>query len=325
MVSFVFKNHYERLEISPEATEDEIRKAYRKLARTYHPDVAKDKLLAQDVFILISEAHRVLTDPEARQRYDLELERKERVNRSFETVRSKANSATGRTPYNGFAEAAKGTRQANWEFTQNHPGAQRASAFHWKNTVNNNRPRTRKRPDLDARANIEVPLEDALHGALHTVTVECTDPGQKSHRLATYHVKIPAAVYHGQEVRMGGCGLNDPDTGEKGDLYLKIHYASHKRFRLMGDHLFTEIEVPVWEVMLGGFIRVPTLEGDTSLQIPAGAQAGQRFTLNGQGMPHAQGGRGDLIFSLKVTFPTAETARQKELWRALAREYKSTR
>ncbi len=315
MVSFAFKNHYERLGVSPEASDEEIRRAYRKMALTYHPDVAKDKLWAQDIFILISEAHQVLTDAQARSRYDADLGRKQGF-----FGRGGDPDSDGKTTAPADEERSS-VRSAVWEFAKNNPNTQRASAFNWKNTANTTRPRMRKRPDLDARANIEIPLEDALQGALHTVTIECTDPGEKSHRLSTYHVRIPANVWQGQELRLGSCGLTDPVTGEKGDLYLKIHYARHKRFRLMGDNLLVEIEVPVWDVVLGGFMRIPGLESEASLQIPPGAQMGQRFTLKDQGMPTKAGGRGDLIVSLKINLPQAQTQRQKDAWRNLMREY----
>jgi curved DNA-binding protein len=315
MVSFVFKNHYERLGIAPDATEDEIRRAYRRMARMHHPDVAKDKHLAQDAFILINEAHKILSDPTTRQRYDNELSRRQNFTQSVETEPRMRNHA---------ADDRAGVKSAVWEFAQKNPGSNRADSFQWKKT-SSARPRMRKRPDLDARANIEIPLEDAINGALHTVTIECNDPGEQSHRLATYHVRIPAGVWQGQQLRLSSCGLQDAMTRESGDLYLKIHYARHKRFRLMGNNLFTEIEAPAWDAALGAFMRVPVLDGEAALQIPVGSQAGQRFTLKGHGMPLRDGERGDMVVSLKVTYPAAKTARQKDLWKALAREYKSTR
>lgn len=315
MVSLVFKNHYERLGVSQDASDEDIRRAYRKMARTYHPDVAKDKHFAQDFFILISEAHKVLSDPIARRRYDGELHRRQNFARTMEAEPHMRNTTT---------EDRAGVKSAAWEFAQKNPGANRANGFQWK-TASASRPRMRKRPDLDARANIEIPLEDAINGALHTVTIECNDPGEKSHRLATYHVRIPSGVWQGQQLRLANCGLQDPVTGESGDLYLKIHYARHKRFRLMGKNLFTEVEAPAWDAALGAFMRIPVLDGEAALQIPVGAQSGQRFTLKGHGAPLREGERGDLIVSLKVTYPAAQTARQKELWKSLAREYRNVR
>lgn len=317
MVSFAFKNHYERLGLASNASEEDIRRAYRQLARQYHPDVAKNKSLAQDMFILLSEAHRTLTDPGLRRRYDAELEKRERVTSRY--VHNAAAEPSSRMR-NTTGEDRAGVRTATWEFAREHPDTARARGFSWK-AAGTARPRTRKRPDLDARANIEVPLEDAIHGALHTVTIECHDPGEQSHRLATYHVRIPAGVCQGQQLRLSGCGLNDASTGEAGDLYLKIHYARHKRFRVMGEQLFTELEIPVWEAATGVCRRIPVLDGDAPLVIPPGSQQGQRLTLKGFGMPQHDGSRGDMVVMLKLCVPAARTARQKELWKAIAREH----
>lgn len=316
MIALAFKNHYERLGVSPQSSEAEIRRAYRRLARKHHPDVAVDKVLARDLFILINEAHNTLVDPERRRDYDAELHLRERFRRPL-------GNGTGHKHTHSPIHPDNGIRTAAWEYAQENPGRQPASAFSWKQKASStSRPRTRKRPDLDTRANIEIPLEDALNGALHTVTIECEAPGGQHHRLSTYHVRIPPGVTKGQQLRLADCGLRDNLTGEAGDLYLNVHYARHKRFRLLGTTLFTEVEIPVWDAALGALMCIPTLDGKANLHVPQGAQPGQRFTLKGYGMPTGNGQRGDLLVALKLTYPAAHTARQKAHWESLARAYR---
>ena len=317
-----FRDYYETLGVPKTATTDDIRKAFRTLARKYHPDVAKDKKAAEEKFKQINEAHEILSDPTKREKYD-------RVGadwQQYEQAASRPGRAGtpggagrrgsggvefdfGGTGYSDFFEQFFGAgagRQRNggagFDFFTQHPAEPERGA--------------------DVEADISVTLEEALHGSRRPISLRRMGPGGNS-KVETYEVKIPAGVHEGQRIRLRSRGEAGPGGGEAGDLYLRVRLAAHKDFRVeAGGDLYYDLTLPAWKAVLGCDATVPTLETPMHLKIPAGSQVGQRFRLRGRGLPKADGKRTDLYVQIDVTLPENLTARQRELWEQLAVEAK---
>jgi curved DNA-binding protein len=312
-----FRDYYETLGVAKTATEDEIRKAFRKLARKYHPDVNKDKATAEEKFKQLNEAYEVLGDPEKRKKYD-ELGANWNQPGGFQPPpgwdthqqgggfrRSGGGEGGGvefefgGTGFSDFFEAffgGGGRNRAGFgggKFGQRPRGAERGS---------------------DVEADIMVTLEEALHGSKRTVSLRRSN----SDKVETYQVKIPKGVHEGQRIRLAGQGEAGEGGGKSGDLFLRVRLARHPDFTVEGSDLIHEVKIPPWQAVLGGELEVPTLENKVRLKIPPGTQAGQRFRLRGHGLPTASGARGDLFVVTQIQVPKKLTERERELWKQLA-------
>ena len=286
-------NYYVRLGLVPSADQDSIRKAYRQLARIYHPDVAVNKGMAEEIFKQLQEAYSTLSDEFLRREYDARL-RDER-SRSFPSAFRPAPKPAASTP----PPASKARKKKT-------PDSTAAEPIH--------------RNDLDIESALEITLEDAIGGATYVISIDQRDATTKRQTIHSCRVEIPANVYSGQRIRLRGLGYTDRYRNAVGDLFLEITFARHNRFRAMGDNLLTDLTLTPWEAALGGRVRVPTLDGTADLYIPAGTQPGQRFTLIGQGLPKANGDRGFLYATVKLHVPPVASAKERELWQALARQ-----
>ncbi|SDU23931.1 curved DNA-binding protein [Verrucomicrobium sp. GAS474] len=293
-------NYYVRLGLVSSASQDDIRKAYRQLARIYHPDVAVNKAMAEEVFKQLQEAYSTLSDAELRRDYDLRM-KDERSRFSFRTSNPRPAAATPPPPAPAPVPKARKKKAA-----ESFDGG----------------PQPVHRNDLDIESSLEITLEDAIHGATYVISIDQKDATTRRQTIHSCRVEIPANVYSGQRIRLRGLGYTDRYRNAAGDLFLEIAFARHLRFRLMGDNLLTDLTLTPWEAALGGRVRVPTLDGTADLYIPAGTQPGQRFTLVGHGVPKAggNGDRGLLYATVKLHVPTAASAKEKELWQALARQ-----
>ena len=309
-----FKDYYQTLGVHKTATQDEIKSAFRKLARTHHPDMVKPKerAAASERFKEINEAYEVLGDPEKRRQYDTlgaDWERGAQAPPGWHQQpggrrAAHAGAGTGRpedfefnfggTGFSDFFEAffGSGGRQANPFAGGRAAGASRG---------------------VDVEADLMVPLEEALHGARRKITFQ-----RQGAKPQTYEITIPAGVREGQRIRLGGQGEAGSQGGPAGDLYLNVRLAPHPDFQVDGADLIYELEAPPWRAVLGGEMTVPTMGGSAKLKIPPGSQPGQRFRLKGHGMPKPGGGRGDLYVALSVEIPKTLTPTQKQLWETLA-------
>jgi DnaJ-class molecular chaperone len=322
-----FKDYYQILEVSRTATADEIKKAYRKLARKYHPDVNPTDRTAEDKFKELNEAYEVLSDPEKRQRYD-ELG---------------ANWKTGAdfTPPPGWQ---KGPMQpgAFGDLFGGGPGQGGFSDF-FESLFGGVRG-ARAGPGFamrgaDVEADLTLGLDDIYHGATRTLTIpvaeRCASCGgvgtQDGHLCRTCNgtgvvqrpkslaVHIPVGMREGSVIRLAGQG--EPGTGNApaGDLYLRLHLSPHSLFTFVADDdLQMELPVAPWEAALGAKVTVPTLDGSVEMTIPPGSQGGRRLRLRGKGVPRQHGGRGDLYVKLKITVPPKLTTEERELFEKLA-------
>jgi len=294
-----FRDYYETLGVTRTASAEEIRSAFRKKAREYHPDVAKDKAKGAERFKEVNEAYEVLSDPAKRMKYD----------------------QMGREgPGGGFAwQGAPGPSGPDME--EFHFGGTGYSDFFEHlfggmggGGVRGPGGRRMARRGSDIEGDLMVPLEEALGGSVREVTL------QRGGKTETYRVKIPAGVREGQRIRLAGKGESGRSGGESGDLYLRVRLARHPDLRVEGRDLYTDLEVAPWEAVLGASVPVPTLDGRVTLKIPAGSTAGQKLRLRGQGLPREDGGRGDLYAVLEIAVPGRVGPEEKKLWEKLAEE-----
>ena len=308
-----FRDYYETLGVSKTASEDEIRSAFRKLARKYHPDVAKDKKTAEEKFKQINEAYEVLSDPEKRRKYD-QLGEHWNQPGGFQPPPQWGGEQPGGfrwgagqdggvefefggTGFSDFFEAFFGGgrgRSAFGGFGQRDVMAERGH---------------------DVEADIMVTLEEALHGSTRQVSLR--RGGSK--KTETYQVKIPRGVREGQRIRLAGQGEAGERGGKSGDLFLRVRLARHPDFSVEGSDLVHEVKIAPWQAVLGDQLIVPTLEGNARLKLPPGTQGGQRFRLRERGLPGVSGQRGDLYVVVQIALPKKLNEREREIWEQLAR------
>ncbi len=301
-----FRDYYETLGVSKTASEDEIKSAFRKLARKFHPDVAKDKKTAEEKFKQINEAYEVLSDKEKRQKYDQLGADWNQPGGGF------ARPPGGGQPGGGYQRWSPGDGGVEFEFGGTgfsdffeafFGGGRGKSAFGGGGATGfPPRQAAGAARGSDVEADIMVPLEEALHGAKRTVSLRRSSGG----KVETYQVKIPRGVHEGQRIRLAGQGEAGARGGQSGDLFLRVRLARHPDFSVEGSDLIHEVEVAPWQAVLGSELSVSTLEETRRLKIPAGTQPGQRFRLRGRGLPNAGGDRGDLY--VVVTLVRAEVA-----------------
>lgn len=320
-----FRDYYETLGVSKTATEDEIRSAFRKLARKYHPDVAKDKKTAEEKFKQINEAYEVLSDPEKRKKYD-QLGADWNQPGGFQPPPGWGAGAGGR-PGGGYQRWSPGNGGGGVEFEfggtgfsdffeQFFGGGGGRSAFGGGGGgAGFGRREAGPARGNDVEADIMVTLEEALHGSTRNVSLRRSG----SNKVETYQVKIPRGVHEGQRIRLAGQGEAGAGGGNSGDLFLRVRLARHPDFSVEGNDLIHEVEIAPWQAVLGTEIEVPTLEEARRLKIPSGTQSGQRFRLRERGLPTASGQRGDLYVATKIRVPKKISEREREVWSELAR------
>jgi curved DNA-binding protein len=300
-MAVTFRDYYEVLGVPRGASADEIRSAYRKLARQYHPDVNKDPD-AEDRFKEISEAYEVLRDPEKRERYD-------RLGANWKA----GDDMSGATGFEGFGRGrdggfGEGVRVEFGEggdfsdFFEGLFGSRRRGAarggFDGFSTRGN-----------DQEATLELSLEEAARGGRRRISL---GPGRD------YEVNIPVGVRDGQRIRLAGEGGPGISGGPPGDLFLRVRLKPHPRFRVDGRDLHTDLPVSPWEAALGATVELRTLDGTTRVRVPAGSSTGRKLRLRGQGLPGPRGAHGDLYAHVKVMVPSKLSAEERELFERLA-------
>ena len=322
-----YQDYYAVLGVPRDASADAIKKAYRKLARKYHPDVNKDRE-AEGRFKEINEAYEVLSDPEKRKRYDA-LGRNWKPGQDFSPPPG----------WGGFPGASSGPGGVHFEFGgsggdfsdffsalfgdlagagQPHRGRRRPGANPFRGFAPEDvnaggfAPRGR-----DYEADLSVSIEDLFKRDPKRVTLQTPvvqPDGSMGRQAKTFHVRIPAGATDGTRIRLSGQG----ESG--GNLYLTLRVQPHPVFRLHGHNLDLTLPIAPWEAVLGAKIRIPTLDGDATLTIPPGTQGGARFRLGGRALPNPQGARGDMVVTIQISVPTRPTSREKALFQQLAQE-----
>jgi len=313
-----FKDYYEILGIPRTATPDEIKKAFRNLARKYHPDVAKNKATGEEKFKEINEAYEVLGDPEKRKLYD-ELGPNWQAGaapppppngggsfrRSARTPRSEPDFEFGGTGYSDFFESFFGGGRHGFGGARGGVGLDEdEAAFAQKGR--------------DVEADFLVTLDEALHGAVRKVTLRRLDDNGTGERNDTYQVRIPAGVREGQRIRLAGQGNAGIGGAGSGDLYLRVRLARHPDFVVRDSDLYFDLDLAPWEAVLGVQVKIPALDGVTTLRVPPGTSSGSQLRLRGLGLPRESGGRGDLYATARIQIPTTVAAEERALWEQLA-------
>src|ERR1700726_3918969 len=309
-----FRDYYETLGVAKTASDNEIRTAFRKLARKYHPDVAKDKKAAEEKFKQINEAYEVLSDPEKRTKYD-QLGANWNQPGGFQPPPQWGEQQPGGGFYqwgggDGGVEFAFGGTGFSDFFEAFFGGGRGRSAFGGFG----GRQATAER-GADVEADIMVTLEEALRGSTRTVSLRRAG----SNKVESYQVKIPRGVHEGQRIRLAGQGEAGARGGKSGDLFLRVRLAKHPDFSVEGSDLIHEVKIAPWQAALGTELKVPTLEGSARLKIPAGTQGGQRFRLREQGLPGISGKRGNLYAVVQINIPKKLSEREREIWSQLAK------
>ena len=283
-----YKDYYEILGVPRSASDAEIKKSFRKLAREYHPDVAKDKKSAEEKFKEINEAYEVLSDPAKRKKYD-------------ELGANWKSGADFRPPpgWEGFSggQAFRGRGAGGQEFEFHFGGTgfsdffeqlfgsrMRGGGFGPRGGFAEEEEFAERGRDIEG--DIMVTLEEAMRGSVRSVNVR--RPAGRSVKTETYQVRIPPGVTEGQKLRVAGRGEAGSGGGEAGDLYLRVRLAKHPDFEVEDHNLIYEAELAPWEAVLGAEISVPTLDGRVNIKIPAGTQSGQKLRVRGRGLPIAR-------------------------------------
>lgn len=304
-MSVSYKDYYKVLDVSRSASTEEITKAYKKLARKYHPDLNQGDSTAEEKFKDVNEAHEVLKDPEKRKLYD-QLGANWKDGQHFQNAGGFGGfggnfSGAGGGDFSDFFDILFGqqARGANSFGSQDFGGAF-GSSF-------GGRQRPRKGKDIEA--NLQVTLENILSGGPQSITLN-TSEGPKNLK-----VNIPAGCKDGAKLRLAGQG----GTGTpNGDLYLHIQYAKHAKFSVDGTNITTEVAISPVEAVFGGKVVVTTLEGDVTMNIPAGSSSGRKLRLKGKGLG-APTARGDeyAVISIKAKPFENMSDKEKDLWTAL--------
>jgi len=310
-----YKDYYQTLGVPRTASADELKKSFRKLARQYHPDVAKDKKKAEEKFKEINEAYEVLSDPDKRKKYD-ELGANWKSGADFRPPPGWEHFSGGQT-FRGrdaggeeFETHFGGTGFSDF-FEQVFGSRMRGGAGGFGRSPNFSEEEFAER-GRDVEGDIMVTLEEAARGSIRSVSV------RHGSRTETHQVKIPAGVTEGQRLRIAGRGEHGSGGGAAGDLYLRVRLAKHPDFEVEDHNLIHEAELAPWEAALGAEISVPTLTGRVNIKIPAGTQSGQKLRVRGRGLPPS----GDLLVVTKIVVPAKISDAEKKLWEQLKRESK---
>lgn len=298
-----YKDYYKIMGLPRTAAPEEIKRAYRRLARQYHPDVSKEPG-AEERFKKIGEAYEVLKDPEKRAAYD-QLGSGWKSGEEFRPPpeweqRYWADSSASSTA--DFADLG--------EFLKSIFGGDPFSRTAHTAT---------RRPGESQYAKLVVSLEDSYGGATRTITLQVSELGHQGHvvsRTRSLRVKIPKGVLQGQQIRLPGQGSPGIGGGDPGDLYLEVVFQPHPLYRAEGKDIYMELPVAPWEAALGTEISVPTLGGEVRVKIPSGSQAGSRLRLKGRGLPGKPAG--DQYVVLQVILPKPETEAARKAYRHLA-------
>jgi len=289
-----FKDYYDALGVKADASDAQIKSAYRKLARKYHPDVSKESG-AEEKFKAVNEAYEALKDPAKRRAYD-------------------QLRASGYRPGDEFHPPPHFGDGAEFDFSDLH-GEGGFSDFFESLFGARGGPRTARGPrrGRDMQARIEIPLSTAYSGGRERISLR--DGGAER----TLEVKIPAGILPGQQIRLAGQGSPGAHGAPGGDLLLEIAIRDDSRFRLQGRDVHVDLPIAPWEAALGATVTVPTLGGDVELKVPAGSDSGKRMRLRGRGMPGAV--PGDQFITLQIHAPPAQTEAQRELYEQMARTF----
>jgi curved DNA-binding protein len=297
---------YQILGVPRNADQDEIQRAYRKLARTYHPDVNADPA-AEDRFKEISEAYDVLSDPQARRRYDA-------FGRDFRQVPEDADPDAWRRSRSAGARAGSQDQGGGFGFGGGDIDLDDLFGSFFGGRGGRSGRSGGAVPGADQEAELELTVEEAYHGTRKSITL-AGGGGRRS-----FDVTVPPGVTDGQRIRLAGQGGRGSGGAAGGDLYLVVRIAPHPRYRLDGRDLFAELRLSPWEAALGTSVPLDTPGGEVKVKVPAGTSSGRQIRLRGRGLPNPKGKAGDLFAEARIMVPPRPTRAERHLFEQLAAE-----
>jgi curved DNA-binding protein len=304
-----FKDYYQILDVAKDATADDIKKSFRKLARKYHPDVSKEPD-AEKRMKEVNEAYTVLSDPEKRAAYD-QLGRGYQPGQDFRPppdwdagfeFSGGGFSPHEATDFSDFFAELFGRMGASRDF--------RGSGADFRSRGE------------DHHAKVMLDLEDTFYGATRQITLRVPTvdaQGRVQLTTRTLNVKIPKGVREGQIIRLAGQGTPGAGGAAAGDLLLEVHFKAHPRLRVEGRNLYLTLPVAPWEAALGAVVPLELPAGNLKIRIPAGAQSGRRLNVRGKGIPGTPAG--DLVLNIQVMVPPADTPKAREFYESMSREF----
>jgi curved DNA-binding protein len=298
-----FKDYYAVLGVPRDASAVDIKKAFRKLARQHHPDVAKDQGSAEAKFKEINEAYEVLGDPEKRRKYD---------------QLGPAWREGGPPPAGAGPEVHEfnfgGTGFSDF-FEQYFSGASR---YGFPGGMGGGARARRHARGNDIEGDILVTLDEAMHGSLRSISLQMTDPRTGKVVTHSFQVRIPSGVTDGKRIRIPGQGETGDGDAPAGDLYLRVRHAAHPDFTTNGHDVYHDLDIAPWEAVLGAEVTVPALDGTIKLRIPPNSSNGQTLRVRGRGLPKGKSGeRGDYHVVLEVHLPENPAPEERALWEKL--------
>jgi curved DNA-binding protein len=306
------RDYYDALGVSRAASTEELQRAYRKLARQYHPDVNRDPG-AEERFKEISEAYSVLSDPDTRKRYDRFGPDFRQIPEGYEAyadaARAGGRDSTGGSPFGAgrvWVDSDAGERfgAGGIDFDDLFSGLFGSRGFGAAGPI----------PGADQEAELELSVEEAYRGGRRRITL--SGAGEPT----SYEVTIPPGMTDGQRIRVAGAGGQGSGGSAAGDLYLVVRIAPHPRYRVNGRDISVDLPLAPWEAALGATVPVLTPGGEAKVRVPAGSSTGRRLRLRGEGMPNPRGTPGDLYAEVKIMVPRTLTPRERELFESLRRD-----
>ncbi|MBD2257808.1 DnaJ C-terminal domain-containing protein [Pseudanabaena sp. FACHB-2040] len=317
MAATDFKDYYALLGVSRSASADEIKKAFRKLARQYHPDVNPGDKTAEARFKEINEAYEVLSDTDKRQKYDQFGRYWQQASRagggggyagtpgdyggfdfsSYGSFDEFINELLGRFGNGGFGSPGAGTAGRSYSYRTS-PGSPGFGTGFGGNAG------TAASTSFDQEASLNLSLSEAFHGVTKRLRIGSEE----------VEVRIPPGAKQGSKVRLKGKGQLNPYNQQRGDVYLVVNLQTHNFFKFEGDNLVCEVPIAPDEAVLGGKLEVPTPDGGVTMNLPAGIKSGQTLRLRGKGWPSPKGERGDQLVRVVITPPKQLTAEEKQLY-----------
>jgi len=333
-----YRDYYDILGVDKSASQDDIKRAFKKLARKYHPDIAKDEAEAETKFKEVNEAYEVLGDPEKRKKYDALGPNWEQA-ADFSGAGGPGGFGGGGGPggFSGFPGGFSGTDEDGVHYEYHFDGSTGFSDF-FENLFGGRTAgdpfgafgaggpgsggprRSRGAQPMagqDIEADLLVRIEEIMQGATREIrfarpTLE--GPPKES----TIRVKVPKGVTEGQMIRCAGMGYPGIRGGPDGDLYLRVRIERHPSYKVSGHDLTSELVLAPWDVVLGKTVTTPTPHGDVKLTVKPGTQPGTRMRVRGKGLPDGSGGFGDLYVTVAVEYPPSPSEEERKLWRELA-------
>ena len=316
-----FKDYYKIMGMARDATADDIKRAYRKLSRKYHPDVSKEKN-AEARFKELGEAYEVLKDPEKRAAYD-QLGANWKEGQDF------------RPPPQWNAGAEHPGRGAHWQFNNGDAGDHSdffdtlfrqgfAGAGARSGSQSSGRRANFSAPGEDRHAKIQIDLEDSYHGTTRTLSLRVPEMSEQGHVIPREHqitFTVPKGIRAGQHIRLAGQGSPGVGEGSPGDLYLEVEFHPHALFRVDKHDVYMDLPIAPWEAALGAQVEAPTPTGQVEVKIPAGSAAGRKLRLKGRGLPGVT--PGDFYFVLQLVQPAADTESAKSFYGGMAKQFNS--